>query len=194
MRPPASTLLLFAGLSAMPPAIALALIGQGGTNIVMLGPFPSGKVQIVLFALGVCAIVLSFLAFVTAAAARCEHRWLGLLLSLLVLATWLASIPIWGLVAVVASLEYDDSPETHGFETMDGKFILATQPQYDPSQVSLRLYRKDGLVYSRVTTGWAATSAALAPAKVGRGDFTVVRSGHRAWIAFDATRIEIPAP
>ncbi|MET0821280.1 MAG: hypothetical protein ABWY58_09960 [Aeromicrobium sp.] len=194
MRPPASALLLFAGLSAVSLAIALARIGRGGANIVMLGPFPSGKVQVVLFALGACAIGLSFLVFATAAAFRCAHRWLGLFLSLLVTVAWLASLPLWALVCVVGSLEYEDSPETHRFETTDGKYLLATQPQYDPSQVSLTLYRKDGLVYSRVTSRWAATSAAIAPADVGRGDFSVVRSGDRAWIAFDATRLEIPGP
>lgn len=194
MRPPASALLLFTGLSAMPPAVAFACIGRGGASIVMLGPFPSGKVQVVLFTLGVCAIGLSFLVFLTAAVSRCEHGWLGLFLSLLTLAAWLASLPFWALVYVLASLTYDDSPETHGFETTDGTYLLATQPQYDRRQVSLQLYRKDGLVYSRVRTDWSARNAEIAPATVGAGDFTVVRSGGRAWIAFDATRLEIPAP
>jgi hypothetical protein len=111
----------------MPPAIALACNGRGGANIVMLGPFPSGKVQVVLFTLGVCAIGLSFLVFLTAAVSRCEPGWLGLFLSL-------------------------------------------------------------------VRTDWSARNAEIAPATVGAGDFTVVRSGGRASIAFDATRLEIPAP
>jgi hypothetical protein len=126
-------------------ASALGAVAPDYRAIVIVGPFESGKVRVVLWTLAVALPVLVGFVSASAAAVRRSTWWSGPLVLLLSL----AMLPIMGLILLVAALFYDQQPETHRF-TVDGEryaltsqvgFLIAADDTY------LHLFRREGARY-----------------------------------------------
>lgn len=133
-------------------AVVLSELAPDGT-IVMLGPFQSGKVMVVLVAAAVLALGLTVVLPPTMTLLR-SRSWWG---DLLVVALWIPALPCAGWVLLIAALSYGSEPETHRFAVGGDKYLLASHVGFlGPSdELHLRLYAKDGRLYRPLDTNLA---------------------------------------
>jgi hypothetical protein len=108
---------------------------------------------------------------------RWRHPVLEVLGALAVAVVWLTGIPFVIVVSLLTSLYLADQPDAHRFDVDGRRYLLATRP----------LFRGTGRRFVRVDRPWPPD----APASVGRGEFTVVRRGDRAWIVFGQSRLPV---
>jgi len=127
---------------------AVVLSGLAPDNtILMLGPFQSGKVMVLLVASAFLALGLAVVMPVTILCLR-RGKWWG---DLLAVALWIPALPCAGIALLVTSLAYGAEPDAHRF-TVEGReylltsnlgFLMATDQTY------LDLYEKQGRLYRR---------------------------------------------
>jgi hypothetical protein len=168
-------------------AFVMAAVDPSPDVIVMVGPVQADEIRIVLFGAAAVSCCLGVGVAVTRTAMGWRHPVLEVLGALAVAVVWLTSIPFVTVVILLANLYLDDQPDVHRFDVDGRSYLVATRPQYDPSVVSIDLFQGTGRRFVRVDRSWPPD----APAGVGRGEFTVVRRGDRAWIVFGQTRLPV---
>ncbi len=148
-------------------------------TIMMLGPFQSGKVQVVLWMVAVLALGLAVAVPLTIVLLR-PRRWWG---DLLAVALWFVALPCAGLTFLIGGLLYDTEPETHTFTVDDREYLIASQVGFlaPGNELQLRLYRKDRHLYRRVGPRLIATADTET---FNREGFTIRRRGGDVWIVY----------
>ena len=188
VRPPWVLLLTVAvPIACVAMGLSLLAVDASPDVIVMVGPVQADEIRIVLFAAAAVSCWLGVTVGITRIMYRWQHPVLQVLGALVMGIAWLAGIPFVAVVSLVATLYLDDEPDTHRFVVDSRPYLLATQPQYDSSTVSIALFRGDGRRFVRVDRPWPPD----APASVGRGEFTVVRRGGEAWIVYGRVRLPV---
>ncbi|MFC5678690.1 hypothetical protein [Aeromicrobium endophyticum] len=188
VRPPWVLLLTVAvPIACVGSALCLLAVDASPDVIVMVGPVQADEIRIVLPAVAAVSCWLGVTVGITRVMYHWQHPVLQVLGAFMMGIAWLAGIPFVAVVSLVAGLYLEDEPDAHRF-VIDGRpYLLATQPQYDPATVSIALFRGDGRRFVRVDRPWPA----VAPASVGRGEFTLVRRGGEAWIAYGRVRLPV---
>ena len=117
------------------------------TTILMLGPFPSGKVMVCLVASALLALGLAVLVPLTIICWR-PGKWWG---DLLAVALWIPALPCAGIALLVTGLVYDTEPETHRFTVGGHDYLLTSNLGFlqPTDETYLDLYEKDGRLYRR---------------------------------------------
>jgi hypothetical protein len=158
----------------------------------MLGPFQSGKVQVVLGMVAVLAMGLAAAVPLTIVMLRPRRWWADLL----AVALWFVALPCAGLTFLIGGLVYDTEPETHTFTVDDGEYLIASQVGFlgPGNELHLRLYRKDGHLYRRVGPRLMATADTDT---FNREGFTLRRRGGDVWIVYlgsdrETERVRLP--
>jgi hypothetical protein len=188
VRPPWVLLLTVAvPIACVALALCMLAVDVSPDVIVMVGPVQADEIRIVLLAAAPVSCWLGVTVGITRIMYEWQHPVLQVFGAFVMGIAWLAGIPFVAVVSLVAGLYLETEPDTHRF-VVDGRpYLVATQPQYDPSVVSIALFRGDGRRVVRVDRSWPPD----APASVGRGKFTVVHRGGKAWIAYGQVRLPV---
>ena len=136
--------------------MVLTELAPDGT-IVMLGPFPSGKVMVVLVASAALALGLAVVVPLTMILLG-PHTWWG---DVLAVVLWIPALPCAPVALFMAALVYGSEPDTHRFSVGNRDYLLTTSQVgfHSADELNVRLYEKDGHLYRPIDTRLEAADA-----------------------------------
>ena len=172
-------------------AFVLGRIAPDYEAIMMLGPYQSGKVRVILWAVAIVMLILAALTAATMLGSRHDTTLSKVTLFL----TWVAAVLLLGFVLLVTALRYDQQPETHKFTVGGQDYILTSQIGFliAADDTYLYLYRKEGRVYRDVELQLTVADTVT----FNRDGFSLDRGGASTWLVYvsgsdESVRVQIP--